>query len=125
MDENRIEGTARNLGGKAQEGFRPHMNTISIHRRYGDALPGRAARQLPINRQHDPSIEILIADINMPGLSGTELAQRARSFRDQLPVILLSGRESDSHGYPLIRKPILRSDLQRVVAEKAGPAKGR
>jgi CheY-like chemotaxis protein len=73
----------------------------------------------------DPSIEILIADINMPGLSGTELAQRARSFRDQLPVILLSGRESDSHGYPLIRKPFQRADLQRVVAEKAGPAKGR
>jgi hypothetical protein len=44
MDENRLEGTARNLGGKAQD-------TISIHRRYGDALPGRAARQLPINRQ--------------------------------------------------------------------------
>jgi CheY-like chemotaxis protein len=73
----------------------------------------------------DPSIEMLIADINMPGLSGTELAQRARSFRDELPVILLSGGESDSHGYPLIRKPILRSDLQRVVAETSGPAKGR
>jgi hypothetical protein len=58
-------------------------------------------------------------------LSGTELAQRARSFRDELPVILLSGRENDSHGYPLIRKPILRSDLQRVVAETSGPAKGR
>jgi CheY-like chemotaxis protein len=69
----------------------------------------------------DPSIEILITDINMPELSGTELAQRARSFRDQLHVILLSGRESDSHGYPLIRKPILRSDLQRVVAETSGP----
>ena len=50
----------------------------------------------------DPSIEILITDINMPGLSGTELAQRARSFRDQLHVILLSGREINSHGYPLI-----------------------
>jgi two-component system cell cycle response regulator CpdR len=69
----------------------------------------------------DPSIEILITDINMPGLSGTELAQRVRSFRDQLHVILLSGRESDSHGYPLIRKPVLRSDLQRVVAETSGP----
>jgi two-component system, cell cycle response regulator CpdR len=73
----------------------------------------------------DPSIEILIADINMPGLSGTELAERARSFRDELPVILLSGRESDSHGYPLIRKPVLRSDLQRMVAETSGPAKRR
>ena len=73
----------------------------------------------------DPSIEILITDINMPGVSGTELAQRARSFRDQLHIILLSGRESCSYGYPLIRKPILRSDLQRVVAETSGLAKGR
>jgi CheY-like chemotaxis protein len=71
----------------------------------------------------NPSIEILITEINMPGLSGTELAQRARSFRDQLHVILLSGRESGSHGYPSIREPILRSDLQRVVAELAGLAK--
>jgi hypothetical protein len=49
----------------------------------------------------------------------------ARSFRGELPVILLSGRESDSPRYPLIRKPILRSDLQLVVAETRGPAKGR
>ena len=41
-----------------------------------------------------------------------ELAQRVRSFRDQLHVILLSGRESAGQGYPLIRKPILRSELQ-------------
>jgi CheY-like chemotaxis protein len=73
----------------------------------------------------DPSIEILITDINMPGLSGMELAQRVRSFRDQLHVILLSGRESAGPGYPLIRKPILRSELQRVMAETAGPAKER
>ena len=65
----------------------------------------------------DQSIEVLITDINMPGLSGTELAQRARGFRDRLHVILLSGRESDGYGYPLIRKPFLRSDLQRVMAE--------
>ena len=73
----------------------------------------------------DPSIEILITDINMPGLSGTELAQRTRCFRDQLHVILLSGRESDSHGHPLIRKPILKSELQRMVAELAGLARER
>jgi two-component system cell cycle response regulator CpdR len=73
----------------------------------------------------DPSIEILITDINMPGLSGTELAQRARSFRDQLHVILLSGRESDSHGYPLIRKPILRPICNGWWQKLAGPAKGR
>jgi FixJ family two-component response regulator len=61
---------------------------------------------------------VLITDINMPGLSGAELALRARRFRDRRHVILLSGRESDSHGFPSIRKPFLKSDLQRVIAEK-------
>jgi DNA-binding response OmpR family regulator len=65
----------------------------------------------------DQSIEVLITDINMPGLSGAELPQRARGFRDRLHVILLSGRESDSQGFPLIRKPFLKSALRRIMAE--------
>jgi two-component system, cell cycle response regulator CpdR len=65
----------------------------------------------------DQSIEVLITDINMPGLGGAELALRARRFRDRLHVILLSGRECDSHGIPLIRSPFLKSDLQRGMAE--------
>ena len=66
---------------------------------------------------NDQSIEVLITDINMPGLSGVELAECARGFRDRLHIILLFGRESNSHEFPLIRKPFLKSDLQRVMAE--------
>ena len=53
----------------------------------------------------DLHIEILITDINMPGMGGYELADRATRVRNGLQVILLSGRESDCHGFPLIRKP--------------------
>jgi CheY-like chemotaxis protein len=99
--------------------------TVSMLEELGcDVLQAHSGNNALEKIADDPSIELLIADINMPGLSGTELAQRARSFRDELPVILLSGRESDSHGYPLIRKPVLRSDLQRMVAEQAGPLSG-
>jgi CheY-like chemotaxis protein len=65
----------------------------------------------------DQGIELLITDINMPDMNGAELGQRARGFRDRLRVILLSGRESDSRGFPLIRKPFLKSDLQRAMEE--------
>jgi two-component system cell cycle response regulator CpdR len=65
----------------------------------------------------DPSIEVLITDINMPGLNGAQLAQRARSFRPRLDVILVSGHASDTYGFPFIRKPFLKSDLQRAMAE--------
>jgi len=68
----------------------------------------------------DQSIELLISDINMPGVDGVELAERACNFRDQLQIILVSGRDSNSHGFPLIRKPFLKSDLQRIMAEASG-----
>src|SRR5215470_17348311 len=68
----------------------------------------------------DRSIEILFADINMPGLSGTELAERARDFRPELRILLLSGRESDARGFPLLRKPFAESDLRRVMTETTG-----
>ncbi len=69
---------------------------------------------------NERGVDLLIADINMPGLSGTELAERARSFRPGIRILLLSGGASDSRGFPLLQKPFSQSDLQRVMAETAG-----
>jgi two-component system, cell cycle response regulator CpdR len=68
----------------------------------------------------DHRIEILITDINMPGLAGYELAEKARRVRHNLNPILLSGRESDNHGFPMIKKPFLQDDLRRVMKETCG-----
>ncbi len=68
----------------------------------------------------DARIEALITDVNMPGMSGHDLVGRARDTRPGLKVILLSGAESDSRGFPLIRKPILQSDLVRVMRATIG-----
>jgi two-component system, cell cycle response regulator CpdR len=62
----------------------------------------------------------ILTDINMPGMGGYELADRATRVRNGLQVIQLSGRESDGHGFPLIRKPFLEADLRRVVIETTG-----
>jgi YesN/AraC family two-component response regulator len=40
---------------------------------------------------NDQKIDVLIADINMPGLDGSALATRARNFRSELALILLTG----------------------------------
>jgi CheY-like chemotaxis protein len=69
----------------------------------------------------DQTIDVLVADINMPGLAGSAaLAERARSFRPELAVILLTGGAADSRGFPLLRKPFAQSDLRRVMAETTG-----
>jgi CheY-like chemotaxis protein len=75
-----------------------------------------ALKMLSANR----CIEILITDINMPDMNGYALADVAVLMRNQLKVILLSGRENSGGGFPLIRKPFLQQDLVQTMARYTG-----
>ena len=65
----------------------------------------------------DPYVEVLLTDVNMPGVSGYQLAEWAKEMRPSLKVVLLSGAESDPRGWPLLRKPFLTSDSTRTMAQ--------
>jgi len=65
-------------------------------------------------------ISILITDINMPGMDGHELAERAKRIRPELKVLQLSGRERRRDGYPMIRKPFTAADLAETMQRTTG-----
>jgi two-component system, cell cycle response regulator CpdR len=65
----------------------------------------------------DDRIEVSITDVNMPDMDGFAVAQAARQMRKELKIIILSGRESDGRGFPLVRKPLLLSDLRQTMAQ--------
>ncbi len=65
-------------------------------------------------------ISILITDINMPGMDGHELAERAVRTRPALKVLQLSGRERRRDAFPMIRKPFSEDDLAHVMQETTG-----
>ena len=56
----------------------------------------------------------------MPNMDGYALARAATQTRNELKVIVLSGRESDGRGFQLVRKPFLLSDLRRAMAQNTG-----
>lgn len=65
-------------------------------------------------------VEILITDINMPGMDGYQLADAAMKFHENLKVIVLSGKETEARGFPFIRKPFSQKDLRRTMAQNTG-----
>ncbi|MDH5673247.1 MAG: PAS domain S-box protein [Myxococcales bacterium] len=70
-------------------------------------------------------IDLLLTDHMMPGLKGSELVERARALRPQLPAILLSGMgQKLTQPEPWLRmlaKPVRREKLHGAIAELLMP----
>jgi signal transduction histidine kinase/ActR/RegA family two-component response regulator len=78
--------------------------------------------------QSDGSIELVITDHAMPGMTGTELAKRIRRKWPELPVIIATGYaelpgELDP-SVPRLSKPYRQQDLAAVVARLIGKQPG-
>ncbi len=67
--------------------------------------------------------DLLLTDLSMPGMSGTELAQTVKSLRPALPVVMLTGY-NDPSGAPsmnatvidkILYKPVMKSELLRAL----------
>jgi signal transduction histidine kinase len=76
----------------------------------------------------DPAgFAMLITDRTMPGLSGPEVAQRARALNPALPIVLLTGAtqaaddESTSFAAAVL-KPVEKATLLRTIDEVLGAA---
>jgi two-component system, NtrC family, response regulator AtoC len=75
--------------------------------------------------------DVVLLDIKMPGMSGTEVLQQLKVRRPELPVIIVSGyadaelaRRSLRRGaFDYIRKPFDLEHLHRCVAAAFGAAR--
>ena len=94
-------------------------------------LETMGCRVTPLERPEDAlnrlmetpdTFDLVITDYDMPGMSGTQLAQRLFSLKPSLPIILISGREdatTAASGLPNIRqvviKPYDKDDLAQAI----------
>lgn len=69
--------------------------------------------------------DLVISDMTMPDMSGTELAEELKSLRPDIPIILCTGfsqriseQEATRMGIKaLLMKPILRSEIARTIRQ--------
>jgi signal transduction histidine kinase len=70
-----------------------------------------------------PGIDCVITDHAMPGMTGTELAERIRRRWPGVPVVLVSGYPelpNGELGFPRLLKPYRQAELARLLAGLAG-----
>jgi hypothetical protein len=58
-------------------------------------------------------VDVLIADIDMPGMKGTDLAQQATERWPNLRVLLVSGGAADARGFTVLQNPSIRKVKER------------
>jgi GAF domain-containing protein/ActR/RegA family two-component response regulator len=72
----------------------------------------------------DHSVDLVITDLGMPGMTGWEVAQRIKTAHPRLPVILLTGwgqqipQSTPGYAYvdQVLGKPVRLEDLQDAIA---------
>ncbi|GAC1342056.1 MAG: hypothetical protein NVSMB18_15380 [Acetobacteraceae bacterium] len=69
----------------------------------------------------DSSVDLVISDINMPGLDGIELSALSRQRWPDLPFLLISGRPPPAGASPFIPKPFRWDTLASAITLLAGP----
>jgi PAS domain S-box-containing protein len=93
----------------------------------GHAASGSPSAEHALGLLQEREIDVLFTDLNLPGLSGIELATRALALRPALKVILASG-EGGSIALPegsaitLLPKPYDLLQLQLSISDLASPA---
>jgi CheY-like chemotaxis protein len=79
---------------------------------YRVLLAARPEQALELAAEHSDAIDVLVTDLSLPQMSGTELAARLKTSVPELEVLVLSGHPPDAmrgprHAY--LQKPF--SDL--------------
>jgi signal transduction histidine kinase len=99
--------------------------TASALREYGyEVIEADNAMSALVILDGGREIDVLVTDLVMPGMRGSELAIEARLRRPKLPVILITGYmgslpepgHPELH-YPVLQKPFRPAELAAMVAE--------
>jgi DNA-binding NtrC family response regulator len=105
-----VDDDPRILSGSAQ------ILTAAGHHVF-PALNGMAALNI---LSAEPGITMLVTDVLMPGMGGTELVSRAKMIRADLHILFVSGDigstpEAEFLGYERLTKPFTAAELIAAI----------
>jgi two-component system cell cycle sensor histidine kinase/response regulator CckA len=104
---------------------------VEVLRRYGYSVleAAHGPEALGLAERHTGTIDLMLTDVIMPGMTGRELAARLTPIRPEAKVLYMSGYSRDvigregvlENGMPYLAKPFTPEELARKVRELLGP----
>ena len=107
--------------------FRRDLRSGRFHMEFAPSAPAAIERAVDIR---DPSLVLILSDINMPGMSGLEMLPEVRAKRPDVPVIMITAygdaetrRKAIERGAEgLLTKPIDFAALRLEIDSRLGQA---
>ena len=105
--------------------FRRDLRAGRFHMEFAASAPEAMAKAATIV---DPSLILILSDINMPGMSGLEMLPKVRAARPSVPVIMITAYgDADTRrtalergAEALLTKPIDFGQLRQEIDTRVG-----
>jgi PAS domain S-box-containing protein len=120
-----LRGTETILLAEDEEQVRSIVLNVLLRQGYHVIPAQNGGEALLLSERHSGTIDLLLADVVMPMMSGPELAKRLATTRPDMKVLCMSGYTDDSivrhgvleSGVAFIQKPITPTSLTTKVRE--------
>ena len=107
--------------------FRRDLRAGRLHMEFAPSAPVAIERASDIR---DPSLILILSDINMPGMSGLEMLPEVRAKRPDVPVIMITAygdaetrkKAIERGAEGLLTKPIDFAALRQEIDTRLGQA---
>jgi len=108
--------------------FRRDLRAGRFHMEFAPSAP--AALERAVEVREDPSLILILSDINMPGMSGLEMLPEVRAKRPDVPVIMITAygdaetrkKAIERGAEGLLTKPIDFTALRQEIDNRLGQA---
>ena len=107
--------------------FRRDLRSGRFHLEFAPSAPAAIERAVEVG---EPSLILILSDINMPGMSGLEMLPEVRARRPDVPVIMITAygdvetkkKAIESGAEGLLIKPIDFAQLRQEIDNRLGQA---
>jgi DNA-binding NtrC family response regulator len=95
--------------------------TLLQHAKFHVLAAGSGIAALKLAEETDEKIDLLLSDVDMPGMSGPDLGEALKNARPDMHVMLMSGGANGNllvlnYGWAFIEKPFVTVRLLQMIA---------